>query len=101
MISLVPPIAIKQIADVMTYGATKYGAHNWTNGIMYSRLLNALHRHLNSWENPYEPDEDSETGLSHLAHAACCLCFLLHFEAIGKNYGVNHDLDDRNTPREF
>lgn len=82
----------------MTYGANKYGAHNWLNGIVYSRLTDALHRHLSAWENPYESDNDPETNLSHLSHAACCLSFLIHFETIKNRYNVGHNLDDRPLP---
>ena len=98
---LVPVTAIEQIAKVMTYGATKYGAHNWTKGIAYSRLIDAMHRHLSSWENCYESDNDPETNLSHLAHAACCLSFLIHFETIKRDYNVEHHLDDRPIKSTF
>ena len=60
---MVPTLAVEEIAKVMTYGANKYGAHNWLNGIVYSRLTDALHRHLSAWENPYESDNDPDRPL--------------------------------------
>ena len=37
-------------------------------------------------------DKDPESGLSHLAHAACCIMFLLEFEK------THPELDDRYKP---
>jgi hypothetical protein len=31
-------------------------------------------------------DKDPETGLSHIAHAACCLFFILEFEETHKEF---------------
>lgn len=76
--SLLSPIAIEQIAKVMTKGQVKYGSHNWRNGIQFNRLYAAMQRHLNSWHSG--DHKDPETGLSHLAHAACNLMMLLEFE---------------------
>ena len=43
------------------------------------RYYDAAMRHLYAWFNG-EP-KDIETGESHLAHAICCLLFLLWFES--------------------
>jgi len=87
-IDLVPSQAIIAIAKVLGFGAKKYSAHNWRKGIVFSRLLSAAMRHLLA----YNAGEslDPESGLNHIAHAACCLSFLLTFEAEGRK-----DLDDR------
>jgi hypothetical protein len=70
--------AIREIAKVMTFGAKKYDAHNWRGGFDWSRLYGAALRHLTSH---MEGDSiDSESGLSHLAHAGCCIMFLLEHE---------------------
>jgi hypothetical protein len=61
-------------AQVLTFGAKKYAAHNWRKGIEGSRLFAALQRHLMAWNDG--EDMDPETGLSHLLHASCCLMFL-------------------------
>lgn len=86
-LSLLSPIAITKIAEVMTFGKKKYTAHNWRKGIVYSRLLAALLRHVFS----YLAGEsiDNESGKSHLAHAGCCVMMLLEFET------TRPDLDDR------
>lgn len=86
---LLPMSAINEVVKVMNYGATKYDDHNWKKGIQYSRSYSATMRHLYSWWQDKE-SEDSETGISHLAHAICNLLFLLHFELEGEKH-----LDDR------
>lgn len=57
------------------------GEHNWRKGIAYSRLIDAAMRHLAAWSGA--EDLDPESGLSHLAHARCCIGFLLAYEVNG------------------
>lgn len=78
---LVPPNAHRVIAEVLTYGAEKYGANNWCSGAVYSRYVDALERHLNAWKSGEDLDPESEHH--HLAHAACYLLFLLEYELSG------------------
>jgi hypothetical protein len=75
------------IAKIMTFGAKKYGDHNWRKGFNYSRLYAACQRHLTSWWNG--DTLDKETKESHLHHAACCLMMLIEHEI--RNLGT----DDR------
>lgn len=84
---LLSPHALEKIAQVMTYGKTKYGRDNWRGGLVFSRLIAAVMRHINA----YRKGEtfDPETGLSHLSHASCGLMMLLEFEE------TRPDLDDR------
>lgn len=67
--------AIEQLASVLTFGARKYAAHNWRNGLEYSRLVAAALRHIHAFNDG--EDLDPESGLPHAAHAMCCLMFLL------------------------
>lgn len=85
--SLLSASALFRIAEVMTYGKKKYSAHNWRGGLAFSRLLSACLRHIVAYVGG--EDKDPETGLSHLAHASCCLMMLLEFET------TRPDLDDR------
>lgn len=86
-VDLLSPLALEEIAKVMTFGATKYGDNNWRKGIAWSRVIGALLRHTFAFMRG--EDNDPETGLSHMAHAGCCVMFLLE-------YIVSHkELDDR------
>lgn len=71
---LIPPAALLEIARVFTHGAEKYGAGNYLKGADWSRYYDAAQRHLNAWAR--REDNDPETGISHLAHAASCLLIL-------------------------
>jgi len=81
MMNLLPPEGLSEVSKVLTFGATKYGAHNWRSGLQYSRLLSASMRHINAFNGGV--DIDPESGISHLAHAACNLLMLIEFEALG------------------
>ncbi len=80
-LELLPPDAIGEIALVLTKGANKYTPRNWEKGIAYGRVYGALQRHLAEfWKGN---DIDPEWGIHHLAHAGCCLLFLLSYELRG------------------
>jgi hypothetical protein len=75
--SLIPVLALAEIVKVLCFGANKYGDNNWIHVENASqRYLDALMRHVES----YRSGEmlDPESGLHHLAHAGCCILFLLH-----------------------
>ncbi len=76
--ALLSGTALLEIAKVLTFGAQKYDAWNWKGGFKWSRVASALLRHVFAWLGGQ--DKDEETGLSHLAHAGCCILFLLDFE---------------------
>ncbi len=91
--SLLSSIAVLKVAQVMTFGKRKYSANNWRGGIAYSRLLAAALRHIFSYLGG--ESKDPETGISHLAHACCCLFMVLEFEE------TRPDLDDRYKPADW
>lgn len=73
---LFPPEALEEIGKVLTYGAKKYAPDNWRHVEGWKRrYFAALMRHM--WAYWKGEKTDEETGLSHLAHAGCCLIFLL------------------------
>jgi hypothetical protein len=80
-LELLPPMAMESIAEVLSFGAQKYDANNWCRGARWGRYYAALLRHLFAWWRGEE--KDPETGLSHLAHAGCCLVFLLEYQRNG------------------
>jgi hypothetical protein len=72
---LLPPLALEETAKVLTFGAQKYEPDNWKFvPDSKRRYFDALQRHLWQWKAGEQNDQ--ETGLSHLAHAMCCLMFL-------------------------
>jgi hypothetical protein len=86
-LDLIDRIALLEEGKVMAFGAKTYDRHNWRKGMAWSRLIAAALRHINAFNSG--EDLDPESGISHLAHARCCLAFLL-------NYTVTHpELDDR------
>lgn len=86
---LLPTVALERVGEVLDFGAKKYDAHNWRKVDKRSRYYGAVLRHLLAWNRG--ENQDPETGLRHLAHAACSLLFLLEAEELG--YGT----DDRPT----
>lgn len=78
---LLPPEFLHGTANVLTFGAKKYGPRNWEKGMRWGRVFAALMRHLWDWWRGEECDP--ETGMSHLWHAACCIAFLIAYEARG------------------
>lgn len=73
-LSLLDRKALESIAEVLAFGAEKYAAHNWRAGFDHTRLSDAALRHIFAWIDG--EDADPESGLSHIAHAQCCLMFL-------------------------
>jgi hypothetical protein len=89
--SLLSREALEQTAQVLAFGKHKYAAHNWRGGFEWSRPLSAALRHILAFQDG--EDKDPESGLSHLAHAMCCIMFLLEFEK------THPELDDRWKPQ--
>lgn len=77
--SLIPKGVLTPIIRVLQQGCQKYSKDNWQHvNTPKERYYNALQRHINQW---WEGEKyDVETGENHLAHAACCLMFLLWFD---------------------
>ena len=76
---LLPPKAIFEVAKVLGFGAEKYGAENWRlldnlQGRYTAGALRHIFAHMDGEKL------DSESGISHLAHALCCLLFKLEVE---------------------
>ena len=90
---LLSTAALTKIAEVLSFGAQKYSAHQWRSGIEWQRLLDAALRHLLAFNDGQDVDE--ETGLSHLAHLGCCVMFLLEFEE------THPELDNRYKPEHY
>ena len=77
--TLVPWDGLEEVVKVLEFGARKYARDNWqqVEGGM-QRYQAAAFRHMIAYNQGEKADP--ETGLSHLAHAGCCLLFLLSLE---------------------
>lgn len=76
---LLPPVAIDEMAKVMTFGAEKYAPDNWRHvDNAVERYRAALLRH--SFAMLRGEKIDPETGLPHAAHAMCCAAFLVEVD---------------------
>lgn len=84
---LTPPLALKAMVDVLTFGAQKYERDNWKRvPDSKRRYFDALQRHLWAWKEGEQLDPES--GKHHLAHAMCCLSFLYEHD-------VKYSLDNK------
>ena len=78
---LLPPYALKDTVDVLTFGAKKYEINNWIHvPDAKRRYFDAAQRHIWAWKEGEQNDQ--ETGKNHLAHAICCLMFLHEHDTI-------------------
>lgn len=81
--STLPHDALVEVIHVLEYGAQRYGENNWClveNA--RRRYFDAALRHLWAWYGGQ--DKDEESGRYHLAHAACCVLFLLALTIRGR-----------------
>jgi len=76
--SLLPWRELREVVEVLTFGADKYSNNNWKHATPPERYRDALMRHF----SVYMEDElvDAESGRSHLAHVICCALFLMWFD---------------------
>lgn len=86
--SLLPQGTIQQVIGVLEFGAKKYDVNNWQFvPDAKIRYYNAAMRHIDAWWNGEKLD--SESNIHHLAHAICCLLFILWFEVDGNARSSN------------
>jgi hypothetical protein len=89
---LMPSAAELKIAEVLEYGARKYAPDNWRKvDNPEARYLAAALRHINAWRRG--ESRDKESGLSHLAHAATSLMFVM--ELISADYDEREERNDQ------
>lgn len=77
--SLLPKGVISSIIKVLEFGAAKYAVDNWRHVEDHERrYYDAAMRHIEAWR--LKETNDPESKLPHLAHAVCCLMFLMWFD---------------------
>lgn len=76
ILGAIPPNAELAIGRVLEFGARKYSRDNWRQvDDLQTRYMDAALRHLNAVRRGEALD--GESGEHHLAHAACCVLFML------------------------
>lgn len=81
---LLPHQALHELVEVLTFGAKKYSPDNWRKvPELERRYFDAAQRHLWAWKSG--ESLDLESNKSHLAHALCCIMFLLEWEHLKKS----------------
>lgn len=75
---LIPPSAMKGLAEVLTYGARKYKPRNYMECEDKGRFVAALYRHLEAWRQGEV--NDTESDLEHLAHAMTNIAIIMELE---------------------
>lgn len=77
--SLIPAGTVQEVVHVLEYGARKYSPDNWMKvPDARTRYYDAAQRHLDAWWQGEKTDRETER--SHLAHALCCILYLLWFD---------------------
>lgn len=89
--SLLPFKALTEVVEVLTYGAKKYAPDNWKKvPDARRRYIDAGFRHFTAYASG--ETHDPETGKHHLAHAICCLLYLIAFDLGEHNDKSNSDV---------
>lgn len=89
--SLLPFRALTQVVEVLTYGAKKYAPDNWKKvPDARRRYIDAGFRHFTAYASG--ETNDPETGKHHLAHAICCMLYLVAFDLGEHNDKSNSDI---------
>jgi hypothetical protein len=81
VMSLLPFVALKEVARILTFGAKKYNKFNWLEGMEWSRVESAMLRHYEAYAKG--EDFDSEHGALHTAAIATNALFLLTYQLLG------------------
>jgi dATP/dGTP diphosphohydrolase len=74
-LATLPWKALREVALVQAYGAKKYHAYNWKDGMEATRNASCAIRHIADYLDGR--DEDAESKRHALGHAACRILFLL------------------------
>lgn len=76
---LIPPEALHEIVNSLTYGAKKYDPENWKKvSNANQRYFAAAQRHIWAWKRGEEFDPESK--IHHLACAAVNIMFILELQ---------------------
>ena len=90
-LQLIDPRFVEGLGAVLAFGAKKYAPNNWMRGMSWITVLGGILRHVFAFARGEE--QDKESGLPHLHHAACGLMFLSYYAH--SNRTAHKPFDDR------
>lgn len=100
----VPLFLFEDVIRVGQHGEQKYTTYNYMTGFPLTELLDSLKRHLNSFESPYEKDEDPESGINHLAsvawNAIVALNQMKHMKHLDNRYKLTSTSSGKNKIKD-
>src|ERR1035437_4849633 len=76
--SMIPPVFIEGVTQVLMFGARKYARGNWMLGTSFTDVLDAIKTHTLAVQRGEDLDTDS--GLPHIYHIGCGLAFLSWYQ---------------------
>jgi hypothetical protein len=99
-LSLVPSVAIFEMAQAFRDGAAKYGPYNWRKDpVSCSVYLDAAFRHIELYRAGQNVATDS--GLKHLTHAMSCFAILLDAELCSTLIDDRDHMEDPSLLEDF
>lgn len=81
--NIVPFEIIEQIAEILTYGAERYGDNTWKN-VDKKLWYDAMMRHVAEYSKGKKYN-DKDWNHHHLMHAICNAMFIVYIEQNNKN----------------
>lgn len=82
--SLIDFDSLEGVTKVFEFGVEKYGLNNWKKGLKTVETCESALRHIKSFLN-YE-DFDDESGLHHIDHAIANLIIIRYMTLFNKNF---------------
>src|SRR5512133_2700691 len=61
---------MRPLAQVGQFGEEKYSTFNFLKGASINQYLDCAKRHIDAFEDPFQPDDAEDSKLGHLAHAS-------------------------------
>lgn len=99
-LSLVPSVAIFEMAQAFRDGAEKYGPYNWRKDpVSISVYLDAAFRHMELYR--VGQDTASDSKLKHVVHAMSCFAILLDAELCGTLIDDRDKMEDPSLLEDF
>ena len=83
---LIPPEALRRLAERLALGSKKYGDNNWKKGIPVGNIVNHLQNHLEKWKLEGCLKDDNLGGL--MWGVMALMWYEKHKPELLREYGV-------------